>query len=77
MENFFNSKPGEFYLRGINKLSDKWWEVIKNNCKYIIDWNSFIVKLFLYKLYFTKTEIIYDSTQKFYFFYFDKFLKLL
>ena len=32
-------KPAEFYLRGINNISDKWLEVIQNNGKYTIDWN--------------------------------------
>ena len=37
VENFLNSKPSEFYLRGINKLSDKWQEEIQNKGKYIFD----------------------------------------
>ncbi len=37
MENFLRLKPAEFYLRGINKLSDKWQEVIQNNGEYNID----------------------------------------
>ena len=31
VEKFLNSKRAEFYLRGINKLADKWKEVIQNN----------------------------------------------
>ena len=37
VENIFNLKPAEFYLREINKLSNKWQEVIQNNGKYTID----------------------------------------
>ena len=38
VENFLSSKPAEFYLRGINKLPDKWQqEMIQNNGEYIID----------------------------------------
>ena len=47
VENFLSLKPAEFYLRGINNLLDKWQEVIENNDEYIIDWNKFIVKLFM------------------------------
>ena len=36
--------------------------MIQNNDKYTIDW-KIIVKLIMNKLYFTKIEIIYDSTQ--------------
>ena len=39
VENFFSSKPTEFYLRGINKLLDKWQEAIQNNGEYTINWN--------------------------------------
>ena len=31
MEHFLNAKAAEIYLRGINKQSDKWQEVIENN----------------------------------------------
>ena len=34
-----SSKPISFYLRGINKLLDKWQEVIQNKGNYTIDWN--------------------------------------
>ena len=37
VENFLSSKSAEFYLRGINKLSDKWQEVIENKVDYIIE----------------------------------------
>ena len=30
--------------------------------EYTIGWNQFIVKLYMNKLYFAKTEIIYEST---------------
>ena len=30
-KNLLNSKPADFYLRGINRLPDKWQEVIENN----------------------------------------------
>ena len=39
VEKFVSSKPYEFYLRGINKLTDKWQKVIQNINKYTIDWN--------------------------------------
>ena len=32
-------KPAEFYLGGINKLHDKWQELILNKGKYAIHWN--------------------------------------
>ena len=31
VKNFLNSKPVEFYSRGINTLSGKWQEAIQNN----------------------------------------------
>ena len=34
--NFLNSKLAEFYLRRINKLPDKWQDVIQNNGEYTI-----------------------------------------
>ena len=37
VENFLSSKSTEFYLRGINKLLDKWREVIQDNGEYPID----------------------------------------
>ena len=46
-----------FYLRRI-KLPDKWQVIIQNNGEYVIDWHWFIVRLFMNKWYFTKTEII-------------------
>ena len=64
LENFL--KPGESCLRGINKLADKWREIIQDNGEYTIDWNEFILELFMNKIYFTKTEIIYESTQYIY-----------
>ena len=65
VENIFNSKPAKFYLRGINKLPDNWQEVIQNNGGCTIDWNQFVVRLLMNKLYLSETEIIYDSTQIF------------
>ena len=38
VENLLSLKPGEFYLREINKLPDKWPEVIQNNGRYTIYW---------------------------------------
>ena len=35
---FFDSKPKEFYNNGINKLVNRWKEVIDNQGKYIDDW---------------------------------------
>ena len=37
--NFLGLQATEFYLRGINKLPDKWKEMIQNNGKYTINWN--------------------------------------
>ena len=37
VENLLSSKASEFYLRGRNKLTDKWQEVIQNNGEYTID----------------------------------------
>ena len=34
VENFLSLKPAEFYLRGINKLPDKWQEAIQYNGNY-------------------------------------------
>ena len=39
VEKFLRSKPAEFYLRAINKLLDKWQDVIQNNSDYTIDGN--------------------------------------
>ena len=38
MEKLLSLKPAEFYLRRINKLSDK-LQVIQSNGKYTFDWN--------------------------------------
>ena len=38
-DNFLSSKPAEFYLKGINKLHNKWQGVIKNNGKYTVEEN--------------------------------------
>ena len=62
-ENFLSSKPGEIYLRVINKLLDKLQDMIQNISEYTIHRNQFFVKLFMNKLYFTKAKIIYDPTQ--------------
>ena len=37
VENFFTSKPAEFYAKGIEELPDKWQQVIANDGEYIID----------------------------------------
>ena len=34
MENVLCSKTAEFFLRGINKLAEKWQEIIENKGKY-------------------------------------------
>jgi [histone H3]-lysine36 N-dimethyltransferase SETMAR len=34
IQDFFNSKPRDFYLRGINLLPERWQEVIDNNGDY-------------------------------------------
>ena len=56
------SKLAEFYLRGMDKLPDKWPKVIQNSGEWTVDWKEFI-KLFMNKLHFTKTEIIDASPQ--------------
>ena len=63
MENFLSLKLVEFYWGGINKIPDKWHELIQNEAEYTIDWNYIFVKLFIYKSHFTKTEIINGATQ--------------
>ena len=51
MENLLRSKSAEFYLRGINKQPDEWrQELIQNKGESTIDWNVFIIKLFMNKL---------------------------
>ena len=37
LEEFFESRPGDFYRRGIEKLVERWEQVITNNGEYIID----------------------------------------
>ena len=37
------SWAAEFKLRGLNKLQDKWQEMIQNNGEYTIDWNLFFI----------------------------------
>ena len=61
VKNFLCSKSAEFYLRRINKRSYELQDVIQNNGKHNIDWNKFIVKLFMSQSYLTKTEITYDT----------------
>ena len=63
MEKLKSSKPVKFYLRRIKKRTDQWQEVIQNNDKYIMDFNLFIVELFINKIYFDNSEIIYNSSQ--------------
>lgn len=36
-ENFFTSKPAEFYSKGIKELPGKWQQIIPNNSEYIIE----------------------------------------
>ena len=59
-ENLLSLKPAKLLLRKIKKLSDKWQDMIQNSHKYPIDWNQFIVKLFMNELQFSKMEIIDD-----------------
>ena len=63
VENFLSLKPAEFYLRGINNLSDKWQEMIQ--FKIIVDILLIEInfRLFTNEQYFIKMEIIYDSIQ--------------
>ena len=42
----------------------KWQEVTQNNDKYTVDWDYF--QLFMNKLYFNNTVIIYDTTKDIY-----------
>ncbi|UYV68505.1 hypothetical protein LAZ67_5004533 [Cordylochernes scorpioides] len=35
--NFFDTRPGDFWRNGINKLVERWEEVVNNNGEYIID----------------------------------------
>ena len=37
LENILSPKQIEFYVRGINKLPEKWQEVIQNNSEYTSD----------------------------------------
>ena len=37
LDEFFESRPGDFYRRGIEKLIERWEEVVNNNGEYIID----------------------------------------
>ena len=37
LDKFFESRPEDFYRRGIEKLVERWEEVVKNNGEYIID----------------------------------------
>ncbi|UYV74256.1 hypothetical protein LAZ67_11002652 [Cordylochernes scorpioides] len=34
---FFDTRPGDFWRNGINKLVERWEEVVNNNGEYIID----------------------------------------
>ena len=38
MGDFVNSKPKEFFKDAIEKLSDRWRDVQKNDGKYVDDW---------------------------------------
>ncbi|UYV66440.1 hypothetical protein LAZ67_4001681 [Cordylochernes scorpioides] len=37
LNNFFDTRPGDFWRNGINKLVERWEEVVNNNGEYIID----------------------------------------
>ena len=37
LEEFFESRPGDFYRRGIKKLVERWEQVVANNGEYITD----------------------------------------
>ena len=72
VENFFSSKPAEFYSRGINKQPNKWQKAIQSNGKHKLKF----IKLFMNKLYFTKngnydsqpnTKLLKDSWKVLYF----------
>ena len=62
LENFLSSKPADSYFRVLKKPPDKCQKPIQNNVEYT-DRDELIVKLFLNKSYFTKTETIYNLTQ--------------
>ena len=59
VKNFLSLIQAEFYLRRISKLPYKWQEAIQNYSKYTIDWNEYIVRLFMNKFYFTKTNYLW------------------
>ena len=37
LNNFFDTRPGDFWRNGINKLVERWEEVVNSNGEYIID----------------------------------------
>lgn len=37
LNNFFDTRPGDFWRNGINKLVERWAEVVNSNGEYIID----------------------------------------
>ena len=37
LDDFFESRPVDFYRRGIEKLIERWEEVVNNGGEYIID----------------------------------------
>ncbi|UYV81703.1 hypothetical protein LAZ67_20002055 [Cordylochernes scorpioides] len=37
LNNFFDTRPDDFWWNGINKLVERWEEVVNNNGEYIID----------------------------------------
>ncbi len=47
VSNFFDAQPPEFWQKGIEKLPDRWAQIIDSNGEYIIDWKcNSIRKLF-------------------------------
>ena len=58
--NFLSSKPTEFLLEKNQPVTYQWQEAIENNVENSLNWN----KLCINKSYFTKMEIIYNSTWK-------------
>ncbi|UYV77321.1 hypothetical protein LAZ67_15000497 [Cordylochernes scorpioides] len=49
LNNFFDTRPDDFWRNGINKLVERWEEVVNNNGEYIIDQLIVIINVFLYE----------------------------
>ncbi|UYV78600.1 hypothetical protein LAZ67_16002110 [Cordylochernes scorpioides] len=49
LNNFFDTRLGNFWRKGINKIVERWEEVVNNNEEYIIDQLIVIINVFLSK----------------------------